>query len=201
MGNFPKNSRKLFVYTFTENFLTKKLRGKVCILRNVYFSVHFHSCCFYIQYHRGIREITSMPVKVFCFILTRCRNIRFFYTTFVLIIQKRRRFEPGPPSLLFVATPLLQVWRFSFRMTLSLFANWSKIRALFNWNNYLWDDSSHFLKFHLLLPKFINRPHLLFFVRRIKKFAMTWEVASSLSLREKCPNTESFLVRIWTLFT
>ena len=27
-----------------------------------YVLVHFHSCCFYIQYHGGIREITSMPV-------------------------------------------------------------------------------------------------------------------------------------------
>ena len=25
-------------------------------------SVHFHSCCFYIQYHGGIREINSMLV-------------------------------------------------------------------------------------------------------------------------------------------
>ena len=133
---------RLHVY---RKFPHQKLRGKTCILRCVYLSVHFHSCCFYIQYHRGIRAITSMPVKVFCFILTRCRNIRFFYTTFVLIIQKRPRFEPGPPNLQFVPTPLLQVWRFSFRMTLSLFANW---------NNYFWDDSYHFLKFQLLLPKF-----------------------------------------------
>ena len=26
-----------------------------------YLSAHFHSYCFYIQYHGGIREITSMP--------------------------------------------------------------------------------------------------------------------------------------------
>ena len=27
-----------------------------------YLPVHFHSCCFYIQYHGGVREITSMPL-------------------------------------------------------------------------------------------------------------------------------------------
>ena len=37
------------------------------------------------------------------------RNIRLFYTTFVVTIQKRSRFEPGPPSPLFVALPLINV--------------------------------------------------------------------------------------------
>ena len=67
-----------------------------------YSSVHCHSCCFYIQYYGGIRDIISMPV---CFILCsilltewRNRNIRFFYTTFVLTIQKRSRFEPASPQ-------------------------------------------------------------------------------------------------------
>ena len=32
-----------------------------------YFSVHFHAYCFYIQCHGGLREITSMPVLIFCF--------------------------------------------------------------------------------------------------------------------------------------
>ena len=67
-----------------------------------YLSVHCHSCCFYIQHHGSIREITSTPVYIFCSILcsmllTRWRNIRLFYTTFVLTIQKRSRFEPAPP--------------------------------------------------------------------------------------------------------
>ena len=40
-------------------------------------------------------------------LLTRWRNIRPFYTTFVLKIQKRSRFGPAlPPSPLVVATPL-----------------------------------------------------------------------------------------------
>ena len=44
-------------------------------------------------------------------LLTWWRNIRLFYTKFVLKIQKRSRFEPAPPpppppSPLFVATPL-----------------------------------------------------------------------------------------------
>ena len=54
---------------------------------------------------------------MFCFILcstllTRWRNIRLFYTTFVLTIQNRSRFEPGSPSPLFVVTP----WSFFFRL-------------------------------------------------------------------------------------
>ena len=49
--------------------------------------------CFYIQYHWGIREITSVPVKIICFILcyillTRWRNIKLFNTIFALTIQK-----------------------------------------------------------------------------------------------------------------
>ena len=41
------------------------------IIERVYFifklfifflSVHFHSCCFYVQYHGDIREISSIPV-------------------------------------------------------------------------------------------------------------------------------------------
>ena len=47
---------------FTENFLARKLDEKVCILRSVYLSVHFRSCCFYIHCHGGIREITYMPL-------------------------------------------------------------------------------------------------------------------------------------------
>ena len=63
-----------------------------------YLPVHCHSCCFYIQLHGGIREITSMPVYIFCFILcfillTRRRSIRLLYTTFVIAIQRRFRFE------------------------------------------------------------------------------------------------------------
>ena len=55
-----------------------------------YLSVHFHSCCFHILYHGGIREITFIPVWTHRFILcsillTRWRNL---YTKFVLKIQK-----------------------------------------------------------------------------------------------------------------
>ena len=34
-----------------------------------YLSVHFHSCCFFIQYHGGIRELTFIPVWTYRFIL------------------------------------------------------------------------------------------------------------------------------------
>ena len=56
-----------------------------------YLSVHY--CCFYIQYHGGIREIASITLHIFSFtlcsvFLTRWRNIRPFYITFVLTIQK-----------------------------------------------------------------------------------------------------------------
>ena len=74
-----------------------------------YLSVRCQSCCFYIQYYGGIRDITSMPVQIFCFILcsillTQWRNTRLFYST----IQKRSLFEPAlpPHSPLFVVTPL-----------------------------------------------------------------------------------------------
>ena len=39
-------------------------------------------------------------------LLTQWKNIRLFYTTFTLTIQKRSRFEPSLPSPLIVATPL-----------------------------------------------------------------------------------------------
>ena len=61
-----------------------------------YLSLHCHSCCFYTKYHGGIREITSMPVYIYIHV-TRWRNIRLFYNTFVLAMQKRSRFEPGYP--------------------------------------------------------------------------------------------------------
>ena len=78
-----------------------------------YLSVHFHLCCFYIQYLRGIKEIFCFKL---CSILsTWWRNIRLFHTAFVFTPQKRSRFEPAPPSRfepsprpspIFVATPL-----------------------------------------------------------------------------------------------
>ena len=34
-----------------------------------YLSVRCQSCCFYIQYYGGIRDITSMPVQILCFVL------------------------------------------------------------------------------------------------------------------------------------
>ena len=72
-----------------------------------YLSLHFHSWCFYIQYHRGIGEITSMLKKIFCFNLcsilsTWWRNIRLFYNVFVLTIQKIFRFEPRTTPLSFL---------------------------------------------------------------------------------------------------
>ena len=52
---------------------------------------------------------------ILCFILLtqwRNRNIRFFYTTFLLTIQRRSQFESASPSPLFVATPLAEVLLF-----------------------------------------------------------------------------------------
>ena len=47
-------------------------------------SIHCYSFCFYIQYHGGIKDITTMSVKTFCFILcsvllTSWRNIRLLH--------------------------------------------------------------------------------------------------------------------------
>ena len=39
-----------------------------------YLSVHFHSCYFHIQYHGGIREITSMPVQIFYYIINTTKK-------------------------------------------------------------------------------------------------------------------------------
>ena len=44
--------------------------------------------------------------KLCSILLTWWRIIRFFYTVFVLTVQKKSRSEPGPPSPLFIATPL-----------------------------------------------------------------------------------------------
>ena len=112
---------------FTENLLIRKLGGKVCVLRRAYLSVYIHSCCFYIQYHRGIREISSMPVQIFCFILnfiilTRWRNIRSLYH---VTIQKDHLQNikvpiwaccPLLPSPLFAATPV-----FIFKLSVHFF--------------------------------------------------------------------------------
>ena len=46
---------------------------------------------------------------MFYIINTMKLNIRQFYTTFLVTIQKRLRFEPGSPSPLFVATPPVRV--------------------------------------------------------------------------------------------
>ena len=93
------------IKTYThQQSITILLKGYILFIGCLYYlSVHFHSCYFYIQNHRGIRDITSMPVQIFCFKLcsilkTWWRNIRLFYTAFVLTIQKRSRFEPGPPQ-------------------------------------------------------------------------------------------------------
>ena len=103
----------LFVLTVGYvNMTTYPLTKYYYIIDRVYFiyrlsyylSVHCHFCCFYIQYHGRIREINFMPI--FCFIifsvlLTRWRNIKLHYTTFVLAKQKRSRYEhahlPPPP--------------------------------------------------------------------------------------------------------
>ena len=42
-------------------------------------------------------------------LLTWWRNIRLLYTTFVLTVQKRSQFGPGPPSPLSVASSLINV--------------------------------------------------------------------------------------------
>ena len=49
-------------YYITERvyFIYKSFTFYVYI-RCIYLSLHFHSCSFYVQYHGGRREITSMP--------------------------------------------------------------------------------------------------------------------------------------------
>ena len=68
-----------FIYLLTENFLTRKLGGKVCILHYVHLSVHFHLCCFYMQYHRGIREITSIHASI---------DILFYMMSYIINMMK-----------------------------------------------------------------------------------------------------------------
>ena len=74
-----------------------------------YLSAQFHSCCFYIQYHRSVREITTIPVKIFCFILcsilfTRWRNTPL-HTMFVLAIKKGPDLNLAPQSTICSNTP------------------------------------------------------------------------------------------------
>ena len=45
-------------------------------------------------------------------LLTRWRNVRLFYTTFVVTMQKRSQFESGHPVHYFVATSLFLVVSF-----------------------------------------------------------------------------------------
>ena len=78
-----------------------------------------YSYSFYMQYHGGIREITSMPVLTFyfmlCSILLIGRKTRFFFTTFVFMIQKKDPDLNLTPSPQFVATLLrLAFLRFTF---------------------------------------------------------------------------------------
>ena len=51
---------------------------------------------------------SSMDISFYImfYIINTMKLNRQFYTTFVLTIQKRSRFELGPPSPLFAATPL-----------------------------------------------------------------------------------------------
>ena len=55
------------------------------------------------RYKRDYVHVSRDILFKLCIILLTCwRNIRLFYTAFLLMIQKRSRFEPGPPSPLFV---------------------------------------------------------------------------------------------------
>ena len=79
--------RWLLLHISTNKVLIYYLKS-IFDLKVVY--IIYHSCCFYIQYHKS--------VQTFCFILcsillTRQRNIRLFYITFVLTIGKRSRLE------------------------------------------------------------------------------------------------------------
>ena len=57
------NLQGVFVLTISKVSITILLKGNFLFKGCLYYlSVHFHSCCFYIQYHGGIREITSMTV-------------------------------------------------------------------------------------------------------------------------------------------
>ena len=62
----------LFVITFCSSFQKRVDNLKEIvdhISTNKVLIYNCHSCYFYIQYYGGIREIASMPVQIFCFIL------------------------------------------------------------------------------------------------------------------------------------
>ena len=94
---------------------------RVCFIYRlfIFLSVHCHSCCFYIQYHRGRckRDYLHASIDILflsSMLLTLWKNIRHFYTMSVLTIQKRSRFEPGPLS---PSTPLYQCLFFTLQLT------------------------------------------------------------------------------------
>ena len=73
-----------------------------------YFSLHFHSCCFYIQYHGGIKEI---PCEYRYFVLNYILHYQHDEETLdSFIAPSYLRYKKGSdlnlPSSLFVATPL-----------------------------------------------------------------------------------------------
>ena len=94
------------IKTYThQQSITILLKGYILFIGCLYYlSVHFHSCYFYIQYHKCIGKITSLPVQTFCcfklrsILLTWWRNIRLFYTILVLTIQEKSRFQPALPQ-------------------------------------------------------------------------------------------------------
>ena len=75
------NLQDMFVLTVGYIDMTKYLLTKYCyVIERVsvifigclyYLLVHFQTCCFYIQYHRGTREINAMPDRYFalCYVL------------------------------------------------------------------------------------------------------------------------------------
>ena len=89
----------------TNQCITTILKVHILFIGYLYYLLaHFHSCCFYVQYHDYLH--TSIGILFYIIIcpilLTQWRNIWLFYTTFVLAIQKRSRFEPASPPVHFL---------------------------------------------------------------------------------------------------
>ena len=117
-GSFLNNIQGLFVLTvgyvyMTTYPLTKYdyIMERVCFICRL-FILFISTLSFLLflytvswRYKRDYLHASIDILFVSSMLLTLWKNIRHFYTMSVLTIQKRSRFEPGPPS---PSTPLYQ---------------------------------------------------------------------------------------------
>ena len=70
------------IKTYThQQSITILLKGYILFIGCLYYlSVHFHSCCFYTQYHGGIREIALLRKNLLC---KNCRTLQYL-THFII---------------------------------------------------------------------------------------------------------------------